>query len=160
MNLIFSLKRVIRPQYRQSEFFFPTIRQYLTHKFTNDDITKWKNLSLLVVSKHPTCPAPLPAPPRLRRYPGTYNPEFIFRDLLPAVPALSSFDFSIWTSRPDPVKTFRVPSVDAAKRQPNLGGIPPPVPNQYCGQTQPREYYAPEERAQWKPCLNQVKPGR
>ena len=72
-----------------------------------------------------------------RRDPDTYNPDFLFRDLLPVVPALSSFNFFIRTSRPNPVKKLCEPSTDAAKRRPTLGGLPPLGPNQDCGRTQP-----------------------
>ena len=78
--------------------------------------------------------------------PGTCNPDFLFCDFLPAVPALSSRNIYIWTSLPDPINTFRARSTDAAKRRPTLGVLSAPGPHQDCGRAQPWEYYAPTER--------------
>ena len=78
LNLIFPLQRVICPQSRQSAKYNLFYNSLLIILLTT--ILPMEKPYLSVVSKHPTCPSLLTAPPRHRIDLGTCNPDSLFRD--------------------------------------------------------------------------------
>ena len=117
LNLLFPLQRVICPQSRQSSKYNLFYNSLLIILLTT--ILPMEKSYLSVVSKHPTLPAPLTAPPCHRRDPGTCNPESLLYDR----PSRQTCPVFFFREKP------RSPSVLSPKHRPpkKVGVRPKPI---------------------------------
>ena len=150
LNLLFLYKGLSALNHvNQQITIYSTNQQYLTHNFTNDDLTNGNTLAYQSLVNIP--PAQLRSPlrpvPEETPVPATRTLSSV--TVLPAEPALFSFSSrNISTNKPPrPYKAYRSILNDAAQRRPTLGGLPSPSPHQYCRRAQPCENYAPTDRA-------------